>query len=116
MRILHGGHQRKAHTLPGSKGVLTVEHLNHNRADRRDETLAAMCQRCHLTCDALLHRENAARPRRGRLGQLALVASLGNATAHSGQIGNRSEASSTKKIGELDYRCRAGPPFAAMVL
>lgn len=28
--------------------VLTVDHLNHDRADCSDENLISLCQRCHL--------------------------------------------------------------------
>jgi len=50
------------HPITGSKVVLTVAHLGvpypdgrpgskHNKADNREENLAALCQRCHLNYD-----------------------------------------------------------------
>ena len=39
------------------KVVLTVAHLTHNPQDCRREYLKAMCQRCHLRYDRLLHQE-----------------------------------------------------------
>lgn len=39
------------HPVTGSKVILTVAHLNHTPEDCRDENLAALCQRCHLTYD-----------------------------------------------------------------
>lgn len=61
------------HPITGSKVVLTVAHLDHDPTHCDDSNLAAMCQRCHLTYDAPLHRENAARTRRRKLPQLDLV-------------------------------------------
>ncbi|MCW2243618.1 HNH endonuclease [Azospirillum canadense] len=90
------------HPVTGSKVVLTVAHLNHDPTDCRDENLAAMCQKCHLTYDAALHRENAARTRCGRLAQLNLLGMLSVGLVCSGQIGNRPDTHSLKKIGEFD--------------
>lgn len=63
------------HPVTGSKVVLTVAHLDHNPANNPPDgsNHAAMCQRCHLTYDAPLHRENAAQTRRGRLCQIDLL-------------------------------------------
>ena len=36
---------------------LTVAHLTHNPQDSREEYLKAMCNRCHLRYDTLLHKE-----------------------------------------------------------
>lgn len=43
--------------------VLTVAHLNHDRADNHPENLAALCQRCHLLHDLEQHRETRRRNR-----------------------------------------------------
>ena len=43
------------HPATGSKVVLTVAHLNHDVQDNREENLAALCQRCHLSHDARQH-------------------------------------------------------------
>ena len=40
------------------KVVLTVAHLTHEPKDIREEYLKAMCQRCHLRYDRLLHAES----------------------------------------------------------
>lgn len=48
----------KPHPATGSKVVLTVAHLNHIKADVRDENLAALCQGCHLGYDAKNHALN----------------------------------------------------------
>lgn len=42
------------------KVCLTIMHLNHTPADRRDENLKAGCQRCHLDYDKEYHREQRA--------------------------------------------------------
>ena len=52
----------QAHPVTGSRVVLTVAHLGapladgspgdkHDKADVREENLAALCQRCHLNFD-----------------------------------------------------------------
>ncbi len=51
----------------GSKVVLTVAHLNHIKADVRDENLAALCQKCHLDYDRDRHIANR-KYGRGRFG------------------------------------------------
>lgn len=40
------------------KVIFTVAHLTHNPMDSREEYLKAMCQRCHLRYDRLLHQES----------------------------------------------------------
>ena len=49
------------------KVVLTVAHLTHNPQDSRPEYLKAMCQRCHLRYDRLLHAEARLRREHGDL-------------------------------------------------
>ncbi len=74
------------HPRTGSRVVLTVAHLGtpfadgrsgdkHDKADVREENLAALCQSCHLNYDRADHIHNAAVTRRLkkiRAGQLAL--------------------------------------------
>lgn len=90
------------HPVTGSKVVLTVAHLNHDPADCRDENLAAMCQKCHLTYDAGLHRQNAARTRRGRLAQIDLIDQLVKKMGPSGQVGDIPDADPFKKLDQLE--------------
>lgn len=45
--------------------VLTVAHLTHNPQDSREEYLKAMCNRCHLRYDQLLHSEKRAQRQNG---------------------------------------------------
>jgi len=45
----------KPHPDTGSKGILTVAHLDRNRANNRLHNLAALCQRCHLNYDRPSH-------------------------------------------------------------
>ncbi|MCW2242758.1 HNH endonuclease [Azospirillum canadense] len=90
------------HPVTGSKIVLTVAHLNHDPADCRDENLAAMCQKCHLTYDAALHRENAAKTRRARMAQLDLVDMLDIGTEPSVKISDVSDTNAVEKINQLD--------------
>lgn len=44
--------------------VLTIAHLNHDPTDNRPENLRALCQRCHLKWDAMLHKTNSYNTRR----------------------------------------------------
>ena len=88
------------HPVTGSKVVLAVAHLNHDPADCRDENLAAMCQKCHLTYDAPLHRENAARTRRGRLAQLDLVDMLDAGTVPSVVVCDVPDADPIKEVDQ----------------
>lgn len=67
------------HPVTGSRVVLTIAHL-YADDDTRTMTditrLKAMCNRCHLTFDAALHRRNAAETRRRKrlnAGQLPLL-------------------------------------------
>lgn len=68
---LHHAHrceERQYQQAKWAKGkiVLTVAHLNHDGMDCRDENLRAMCQRCHLRYDSVLHQANARTTRRGK--------------------------------------------------
>ena len=54
----------KPHPITGSIVVLTVAHLDHDETSADEGNLAAMCQRCHLTYDAPMHKANAARTNR----------------------------------------------------
>ena len=50
----------KPHPVTGSKVVLTIAHLNHDKTNHevKDEELKAWCQRCHLTYDVKHHAAN----------------------------------------------------------
>lgn len=39
------------HPETGSKVILTIAHLNHDKNDNRFSNLKALCQRCHLHYD-----------------------------------------------------------------
>ncbi len=43
------------HPRTGSKVILTVAHLDHDRSHNRFNNLAALCQRCHLLHDLNHH-------------------------------------------------------------
>lgn len=48
---------RELHPETGSKVVLTIAHLDHDVTNNALGNLRAMCQRCHLTYDAVHHAE-----------------------------------------------------------
>ena len=52
--------------------VLTVAHLDHDPEHNAESNLAALCQRCHLGHDRLLHMLHARQTRERKTGQLAL--------------------------------------------
>lgn len=69
-----GAENGKPNPKTGSKVVLTVAHLGtnlpdgssgnkHDKMDVRDENLASLCQKCHLTYDIEEHVENARQTR-----------------------------------------------------
>lgn len=60
------------HPITGSKVVLTVAHLDHDISNNRFSNLKAMCQRCHLTYDAIHHAKNARETRIKDSGQLLM--------------------------------------------
>jgi hypothetical protein len=49
---------------------LQVAHLNHVEKDCRPENLKAMCQRCHLRYDRVLHADGARKTRNKQRGQI----------------------------------------------
>lgn len=53
--------------------VLTVAHIDHDKANNDPSNLAALCQRCHLNHDRLHHAETRRRKRAAQSGQLSLV-------------------------------------------
>ena len=53
-----GAENYKPHPVTGSKVVLTVAHLDHNKNNNRFSNLAALCQRCHLQHDIKHHVAN----------------------------------------------------------
>jgi len=48
----------KPHPVTGSKVVLTVAHLDHDKRNNRFWNLAALCQKCHLNHDIKQHVDN----------------------------------------------------------
>lgn len=46
------------HPITGNKVVLTVAHIDRNKANNRFSNLAALCQRCHLKHDMKQHVDN----------------------------------------------------------
>lgn len=48
----------QAHPITGSKVVLTVAHIDHNKRNNHFKNLAALCQRCHLKHDIKQHTDN----------------------------------------------------------
>jgi hypothetical protein len=50
-----GAENGKPHPVTGSKVVLTVAHLNHEKHDLSGSNLAALCQKCHLGHDLERH-------------------------------------------------------------
>lgn len=53
-----GAENYQPHPVTGSKVVLTVAHLDHNKTNNRFSNLAALCQRCHLRHDLPEHINN----------------------------------------------------------
>lgn len=53
------------HPITGSRVILTVAHIDHDRNNNSFFNLAALCQRCHLRHDAKQH----ARTRREKRNQ-----------------------------------------------
>ncbi len=49
------------HPETGSKVVLTVAHMDHDKANNDPANLRALCQRCHLAWDRDHHMSNARR-------------------------------------------------------
>lgn len=47
----------KPHPVTGSKVILTIAHMNHDKGDD-ETTLRALCQRCHLKHDIHHHTAN----------------------------------------------------------
>ena len=43
------------HPITGSKVILTVAHVDHDKDNNSFENLAALCQRCHLRHDIGQH-------------------------------------------------------------
>lgn len=48
----------QAHPVTGSKVILTVAHIDHDKTNNRFTNLAALCQKCHLSNDIKQHVDN----------------------------------------------------------
>jgi len=46
------------HPVTGSKVILTVAHIDHDKDNNRFDNLAALCQKCHLNHDLPQHINN----------------------------------------------------------
>lgn len=46
------------HPVTGSKVILTVAHIDHDKDNNRFNNLAALCQKCHLNHDLPQHINN----------------------------------------------------------
>jgi hypothetical protein len=53
----------KPHPETGSKVILTVAHMDHDKSHADPARLRALCQRCHLDWDLEHHMANARRTR-----------------------------------------------------
>lgn len=62
------------HPITGSRVILTVAHLDHDKANWgvEDRRLVALCQRCHLNYDRERHIENRKKNREKKQGILFL--------------------------------------------
>lgn len=56
----------------GSKVVLTVAHIDHDKANNKFSNLAALCQKCHLGHDLQHHIQNRKYGRHWKRDQLAM--------------------------------------------
>jgi len=54
------------------KIVLTVAHIDHDKANNEESNLAALCQRCHLNHDRDQHAENRRKNLNAKRGQIEL--------------------------------------------
>lgn len=53
-----GAENYKPHPKTGSIVILTVAHIDHNKANNIFKNLAALCQKCHLGHDIKQHTDN----------------------------------------------------------
>lgn len=53
-----GAENYQPHSITGSKVVLTVAHIDHDKHHNWFSNLAALCQRCHLLHDIKHHVAN----------------------------------------------------------
>ena len=65
-----GAENYEPHPETGSRVILTVAHIDHDTTNNRFSNLAALCQRCHLSHDRVLHAANQRRKREQRIGQI----------------------------------------------
>lgn len=65
-----GAPNYKPHPKTGGKVVLTVAHIDHNKANNKFDNLAALCNKCHLKHDLPQHIQNRKYGRHWKDGQL----------------------------------------------
>jgi hypothetical protein len=53
-----GAENYQPHPVTGSKVVLTVAHVDHDKTNNLFSNLAALCQKCHLGHDIKQHVDN----------------------------------------------------------
>jgi len=67
-----GAANYEPHPVTGSKVVLTVAHIDHDKKNNRFSNLAALCQRCHLAHDLPHHINNRKWGRNWKRNQLGI--------------------------------------------
>lgn len=53
-----GAENYEPHPLTGSKVILTVAHIDHDKSNNKFDNLKALCQKCHLKHDLPQHIKN----------------------------------------------------------
>ncbi len=67
-----GAKNYEPHPIIGSKVILTVAHVDHDKNNNRFDNLAALCQKCHLNHDLPQHINNRKYGRNWKKNQLRL--------------------------------------------
>lgn len=65
-------HNHELHPVTGSRVVLTIAHMDHDKTNNALENLRALCQRCHLRHDLWQHVDNRKYGRNWKQNQLQL--------------------------------------------
>jgi 5-methylcytosine-specific restriction endonuclease McrA len=67
-----GAKNYQPHPITGSKVILTVAHLDHDKQNNNFSNLKALCQKCHLNYDLPHHINNRKYGRNWKKNQLKL--------------------------------------------